>query len=586
MAQQAQRRLAAVIAADVVGYTRLMQVNEENTINNWWAYRREIIDPVIAEFGGRIVKLTGDGFLAEFASVTNAVLAAYGMQKRIEHRASDTPAAERMLFRMGVNIGDIFWDDEDIYGDGVNIAARLEGIADPGTVLVSQSVFDQVKRTAQLSFEDRGKQSLKNIAEPVQAYRVVGELNSHSFISGDPDTLINQQSRQAPPNSLLVLPFNVLGNDLEQAYFADGFTEDLITELSRFSGLFVTARNVSFSLKDQPYDLQQIGHQFGVAYCLHGSVRRMAERIRITGQLIDATSHKTVWAEKYDTRIEALFDVQDQLAWSIASMVAGRMEHQSMEAARNKKPADMLSYECLLRGLEFHRLGGVTREAAEQALHWFNLAIDKDPNYGRAHAWRACALDGLAAWTEDDYYDEELGAATRALELDDNDAETHRILGSIYLSRRESDKTEYHFRRALALNPNSPWILGRIGELYNFQGDANKALEYQSRASQLDPLLPTYCREIEAVAHYVNADYSDTIRVASQLLRKSRRVCTYQVAALTHLDDPKALKQALDELLSIYPNITIGKFLDAEYYLRDEIPQRLTRDLEKAGIPR
>lgn len=584
MVQQAQRRLAAVLAADVVGYTRLMRNDEEGTIKTWWSYRRDIIDPVVAEFSGRIVKLTGDGFLAEFTSATNAVLAAYTIQKSIESRVKDMPEEKRMRFRMGVNLGDIFWDDEDIYGDDVNIAARLEGIAEPGSILISRAVFDNVKRTAQLTFENRGEQSLKNITEPVQVYRVVGELGNHSLMSGDPEFLFGQQLEIDHPNSLIVLPFAVFGDDPEQEYFSDGFTDDLITELARFAQLFVTSRNASFALKGRNLDLQEIGKQMGVAYCLEGSVRKMGKRVRITSQLINTRTGDHVWAEKYDCNLTDLFDVQDELAKSIVSMVAGRVEHESLVAAKKKKPADMYAYECLLRGLEHHRLGGVTQESEEQALHWFDLAIDKDPEYGRAHAWRACAVATLAEWTGNDFWDECLASARRGLELDENEPECHRIMGSISMVTRDFEKAEYHFQQALTLNPNSAWIVGRMGEVYNFLGDGGKALEYQNRAKKLDPLLPSYCRELEAVAHYVLGNYHDTVSVISQLLHKSKRSCAYRVAALSHLDDETAMSTAVEELLICNPSFSISNFLQSEYYRDDDIPRQLAGDFKKAGL--
>lgn len=585
MEQQAQRRLAAVLAADVAGYTRLMRMDEEGTINTWWSYRREIIDPIIKEFSGRIVKLTGDGFLAEFISATNAVLAAYAIQKSIESRVKDIPEEKRMLFRMGVNLGDIFWDDEDIYGDDVNIAARLEGLADPGSILISRAVFDNVKRVAQLTFENQGEQVLKNIPEPVQAYRVVGELVNHSCMSGDPDILSGQQQEIDNPNSLAVLPFAVYGSDPEQEYFSDGFTDDLITELARFGQLFVTSRNASFALKDRNVDLREVGKQLGVAYCLEGSVRKMGERVRITSQLINTRNGDHVWAEKYDCNLTDLFDVQDEMAKSIVSMVAGRLEHESLVAAKKKKPADMYAYECLLRGLEHHRLGGVTQKNEEQALYWFDMAIEKDPEYGRAHAWRACALYALADWTGDDCMDEGLAAARRGLELDENEADAHRIMGSVSLYIRDFDKAEYHFQQCIALNPNHAYIVGRMGELYNFLGDGEKALEYQNRAKKLDPLLPAYCRELEAVAYYVLRNYHDTVSVVSQLLHKSQRSCAYQVAALSHLDDVTDLSKAVEELLISNPNFSIRNFLETEFYKDEDIPRQLAIDLKKAGLP-
>lgn len=585
MEQQAQRRLAAVLAADVAGYTRLMRIDEEGTINTWWSYRREIIDPIVAEFSGRIVKLTGDGFLAEFVSATNAVLAAYAIQKRIEPRLKDMPEEKCMRFRMGVNLGDIISDDEDIYGDDVNIAARLEGISEAGSILVSRSVFDQVKRTAQLTFENMGEQSLKNISEPVQAYRVVGELGNHSLMSGDPEILPDQQQEINNPNSLAVLPFAVFGNDPEQEYFSDGFTDDLITELARFAGLFVISRNASFALKGKNFDIREVGKQLGVAYCLEGSVRKMGERVRITSQLISTHTGDHVWAEKYDCNLTELFETQDELAKSIVSTVAGKMERESLVAAKKKKPADMFAYDCLLRSLEHHRLGGVTQEEEEQALYWINQAIEKDPEYGRAYAWRACVLSGLGEWTGEDYSAEWSADSQRALELDDNEAESHRIMGTIALYDRDYDKTEYHFQRALDLNPNHAYIVGRMGDLYIYLGDGNKALDFQNRAKTLDPLLPVYCREVEAAAHYILGDYHAAVNVVSQLLHKSRRACAYWVAALSHLDDEKVLNEAVEELLVSDPNFSISNFLKTEPYRDDDIPRQLAEDFKKTGLP-
>lgn len=572
------------MAADVAGYTRLMRMDEEGTIETWWLYRRDIVDPIVEEYSGRIVKLTGDGFLAEFASATNAVLAAYSIQKQIESRVKDIPNEQRMWFRMGVNLGDIFWDDEDIYGDDVNIAARLEGIADPGSILISRSVFERVKRNAQLTFKNEGEHNLKNIPEPVQAYRVIGELGNHSCMSGIPILLSEQQPEDVNPCSLAVLPFSVFGDDPEQEYFTDGFTEDLITELSRFRELLVTSRNASFAFKGQNVDLRGIGKQLGVAYCLEGSVRKMANRVRITSQLINTTTGDHVWAEKFDCMLNDLFDVQDELAKSIVSMVAGRIERASLLIARKKQPSDMYAYECLLRGLEHHRLGGVTKDDAEQALHWFEMAIEKDPEYGRAYAWRACAISTLSEWTGEDYWDKCMASGRRALELDDNEAESHRIMGTLALYDRDFTKSEYHFQQALELNPNNVYIVGRLGDLYNFLGDGKKALEYQNRACKLDPLLPSYCRELEAAAHYVLGNYQDTVNVVSQLLHKTKRCHAYNVAALSHLSDDEDLGKATSELLISNPGFSVKNFLSTEYYQDSEIRQKLEADLGKAGL--
>jgi tetratricopeptide (TPR) repeat protein len=288
--------------------------------------------------------------------------------------------------------------------------------------------------------------------------------------------------------------------------------------------------------------------------------------VRITGQLIDTSTGDHVWAEKYDCEFDRLIDVQDDLAATIVSMVAGNIEQKAVAQAKRKQPADMLAYDCLLHGLDQHRLGGVTRESVENAIRWFDLAIEKDPSYGRAHAWRACALSTLAEWTGEDAWAEILETGRRGLELDDKEAECHRIMGSLSLYVRDYERSEYHFKRALDLNPNHAYIVGRIGELYNFLGDGNKALEYQERAKQLDPFLPAGCRELEVVAHYVLGDYGQSVRVASQLPRLTRRAAAYRAAAYAHLAEESDTTRAATDLRTIDPSFTIKGFLASEFY--------------------
>ena len=582
--QVPDRRLAAVLAADVVGYSRLMGADEEDTIKTWWDFRRQIIDPEIKRHDGRIVKLTGDGFLAEFPSATAAVNAAYTMQQGFELHARKRTEDRRMRFRMGINVGDIFRDRDDIYGDNVNIAARLEGIAEPGAVVVSQSVFEQVKRTVHLVFHDMGPVELKNIAEPVRAFSVLRETEKHSCMSGE--SLLTQAAgnRELAANSLVVLPFKNFSGDPDQEYFADGFTEDLTAELSRFADISVLSRNTSFALKDQALDPLNIRKQLGVMYCLEGSVRKMGQRVRITAQLIDSKNSNHVWADKSDCALDDLFDTQDQLARAIAAKVVGKLEVVAIQSAKKKKPSDMAAYDCLMRGLEHHRLAGVTRESAEEAMHWLDMAIEKDPNYGRAYAWRACAIGNRAVWTGEEFWDEAVRMSNRALELDDNEAECHRIAGSIALYDRAYDKTEYHFRRALELNPSNAYILGRMGDLYIFLGEPEKALEYAHEATRLDPSLPPYCRETELIAHYLMGNHLDAIKVASEFLRTPLRCRAYVVAARSHLDDRAALQSAVDDLLACDPDFNVDAFMASEFYSDADLANRVERDLRKSGL--
>lgn len=570
------------MAADVVGYSAHMETSEADTLGRL-ARLREILQSRVEEKAGRVFSRAGDGFLAEFSSPVSAVRAGFDIQRDLAGLGRADPGM--LQLRIGVHLADVVVEDDDLLGDGVNIAARVEAEAEPGTVVITQAVFDQVKRTAQLTFENKGKASLKNISEPVNLYRVIDEMANHSYITG---TVGTQEETPARQNSIVVLPFANMSGDAEQDYFADGFSEDLITELARFRGLFVVSRNASFAYRGRHVDPRQVGRELGVAYCLEGSVRKLGPRIRITSQLISTASGEHVWADRVDSTLDGIFDAQDGLAASIVSTVAGKMESTVAVAARRKKPADMAAYDCLMRGLEFHRLGGITRDNAEQALSWFDRAVEKDPEYGRAYAWRACAVASLAEWTGEEWAEECEAAGKRAIELDENEAESHRIMGSMSLYARQYDRAEFHFGRALELNPNHAYIVGRTGELYNFLGDGEKALEMQRRARSLDPFLPEYCRELEAVANYVLERHGEVLRVVAQLPRLTRRAAAYRVASAAHLAETEGaddVATAVGELLRIDPGFSIAGFTETEFYKDRRYTDQLVADLTSAGLP-
>jgi TolB-like protein len=572
------------MAADVAGFSTLMGASEADTLARL-ALLREILQKRVDEKSGRIFSTAGDGFLAEFASPVSAVRAGFDIQRDLAGLRRDDP--QTLQLRIGIHLADVVVENDDLLGDGVNIAARIEAEAEPGSVVITQAVFDQVKRTAQLTFENRGEATLKNISDPVSLYRVVDEMSNHSYITGTlaPPTK-TADTASVNHNSIAVLPFANMSGDPEQEYFADGFSEDLITELARFRDLFVVSRNASFGYRGRNVDLREVGRALGVAPVLEGSVRKMGNRVRITSQLIATADGEHIWADRVDCALDDIFDMQDQLAASIVATVVGRMELTAAASARRKKPADMAAYDCLMRGLEFHRLGGVTREYAEQAVDWLDRAIALDPDYGRAHAWRACAVATVAEWTgAPDWFDECAAAGARAIELDDNEAESHRIMGSVSMYNSDYDRAEYHFRRALSLNPNHAYIVGRAGELYNFLGDGEKALEMQRRAQLLDPFLPEYCRELEAVALYVLERYAEAVQAVARLPRLTRRATAYRAAATIHLDDPLATASAAAEVLRIDPAFTAAGFVATESYKDHRFKEQLAEDLVQAGLP-
>src|SRR6202140_1170200 len=385
--ERVERRLAAILAADVAGYSRLMGANEEATLAQLKSVRRALVDPTIAAHRGRIVKTTGDGMLVEFASAVDAARCAVEVQRGMAAQNADVPQAVRIEFRIGIHVGDIIIDDNDIFGDGVNIPARLEGIAEPGGVCISDDAQRQVRGKVDVGFDDMGPQTLKNIAEPMRAWRM-----QIAAASASPTPVaVGGESNQPPalPDkpSIAVLPFQNMSGDPEQEYFADGMVEDIITALSRFKSLFVIARNSSFTYKGKAVDIKQVGRELGVRYVLEGSVRKAGNRVRITGQLIEATTGRHLWADKFDGALEDVFGLQDQITTSVVGLIAPTLERAEIERTK-QKPTDRLdSYDFYLRGMALANRMRSLPEARE----FFKKAIERDPEYGAAYA--------MASWT-------------------------------------------------------------------------------------------------------------------------------------------------------------------------------------------
>jgi len=396
------RRLAAILAADVVGYSRLMGVDEEGTLAALKAIRRELADPKIKEHRGRIVKTTGDGLLLEFASVVDAVRCAVEVQREMAERNADVLPDRRIELRMGINLGDIIKNGRDIYGDGVNIAARLEALAEPGGICVSRVVRDQVRDKLAFSFEDMGEQQVKNIARPVRVHRIViGEEAGPS----EPPAETSTKPPLALPDkpSIAVLPFQNMSGDPEQEYFADGMVEEIITALSRIRWLFVIARNSTFTYKGQAVDVKQVGRELGVRYILEGSVRKGGNRVRITGQLIDAETWAHLWADHFDGLIEDVFELQDKVASSVAGVIEPTVQAAEMRRSSDRPTKDLTAYDLYLRALAPIRSGEWEKERYLQALGLLGRAIERDPHYGPALAAAAFCHQALhnAGWTND-----------------------------------------------------------------------------------------------------------------------------------------------------------------------------------------
>src|SRR5215468_3247157 len=390
--ERVERKLAAILAADVAGYSRLMGVDEAGTLAQLKAHRRELIDPKIAEHRGRVVKTTGDGILIEFPSVVEAVGCAVELQQSMSERNSDVPGDHRIEFRVGINLGDIIIDGDDIHGDGVNIAARLEAMAEPGMVCLSAAAWEQVRGKVPFGADDLGEHQLKNIERPVRVFRIT---------SGASTTVTRKPLPLPDKPSIAVLPFQNLSGDPEQEYFADGMVEDIITALSRYRWLFVIARNSSFTYKGRAVDVKQVARELGVRYVLEGSVRKAASRVRIAGQLIDGSTGAHLWADRFEGALEDIFDLQDQVTASVVGAIAPRLEQAEIERAKRKPTESLDAYDYYLRGMASSYRW--TKEGFSEALRMFYRAIELDPDFASAHgaaAWCYC-LRKVSGWMTD-----------------------------------------------------------------------------------------------------------------------------------------------------------------------------------------
>lgn len=583
-----ERRLATILAADAVGYSGRMAADELATLSSL-ASVRALVERRVEEFSGRIFSTAGDGFLAEFSSPISGVRAGFEIQRDVASLRRRDPS--NLELRIGVHLADVVAEEGDLLGDGVNVAARIEGAAAPGSVTISQPVFEQVKRGARLTFDSLGAHVLKGLPEPIHLYRVVDQQEATLYMSGEPKqsaetTKLPSSSARRP--SIVVLPLVNISGDPEQDYFADGLTDDLITNLARFQQLMVLSRNASFAYRNRNVDPRQIARELGVTLCLEGSVRKLPNHVRITAQLIDAASGEHVWADRFDAPMEDLFDIQDEIAAKIVATIVGRVEARQTAVARVKRPSDLDAYDCLLKGLDYHRRGGVTRDDAERAVLWFKKAIEKDPNYARANAWCACAIGATTRWEgirwQDDAADP-LSMLERALELDENDAEVHRMMGEWNVQTRNYKKAEQHFLRAMQLNPSHSFVVARTARFYNVIGEPGKAMEMLDRAKRLDPLLPDYCREMETVTLYLMERHQDVLELNSQLRYLTMRAAAYGSAASTHIRNAAEVREVRDALLRLAPHFTVSSFVSGEAFKEASQSERLRDDLLAAELP-
>jgi len=506
------RRLAAILAADVAGYSRLMGDDEAGTARALRAHRAAI-DPLIANHGGRIVKTTGDGILLEFPSIVAAVECAIAVQKLMAQRNSNVPAARRMLFRIGINLGDVLIEGDDILGDGVNVAARLESIAEPGGIIISEAAYSQIRDKLDVKFDDIGEQTLKNISRPVRVYR---------FDDGAAPAIPPQDLRLQERLSIAVLPFQNLSGDPAQDYFSDGITEDIITELSRFRSLFVVARNSSFSLRGRTADIGEIGRHLGVRYAVRGSVRKAGKRVRVTVELVDTASGNHLWGERYDRELEEIFAVQDELTRAVVGALPGQIEEAGRELAKRKHTSNMTAYDLVLLGND--RWRRLTRSDLAEALNFFRRAVALDPHYARAHANMAWThvCGAFIEVADVASLGEALRCIETSLDIDDSDAWSHGVYAQLLFLLRRDDEAEIHFKRAIALNPNDVDVAAVFANILVYWGRWREALTWIDTAERFNPIPPNFYHWYHALALYSGREYEQAVKVLKQMRSPDR----------------------------------------------------------------
>jgi TolB-like protein/class 3 adenylate cyclase len=590
------RKLAAILVADVVGFSRLTGTDEDRTLARLRALRSDLIDPTIAVHKGRVVKRTGDGAIVEFRSVVDAVRFAIEVQNSMIERNAGLRPERRIEFRIGIHLGDVVEEsDGDLMGDGVNIAARLEGVAQPGAICLSEDAYRQVKSRLDLAISDLGETKLKNIADPIRVYSLqVGNATTAKASGLAVATTSTAPALSLPEKpSIAVLPFQNMSGDPEQEYFADGTVEDIITALSRFPQLFVIARNSSFAYKGKTVDVKQISRDLGVRYILEGSVRKASNRIRITAQLIDASTGVHLWAERFDGGFEDIFELQDQVTARVVGEIAPKLEQAEIERAKRKPTESLDAYDYFLRGMA--NVNRWTRAANDEAMRLFYKAIELDPEFGAAHGMAAwCYIwRKLNGWVVDRAQETSEGArlARRAVELGKNDP--------VALSRgghalawfvRDLDNGAAFIDRALALNPNLSAAWNLSGWVRAYRGELDLSIEHHARAMRLSPLDPIlYNMHLgTAFAHFLADRYDEATVWANRALREqpnnpaANRILAASNALAGRMNEAQ---EAMAYLRELDPSLRVSNLSEVYPLRRPEDLAKVAEGLRRAGLP-
>jgi adenylate cyclase len=548
--ERTQRRLAAILAADVVGYSRLMEQDEAGTLAALKTRRREILDPLVTKHQGRVFKVTGDGALVEFASAVNAVHCAVDLQQAMAVANANQPDHQHIVLRIGINLGDIMVEGSDLYGDGINIAVRIESLAEPDEIWITASVHDQIdNKSAGLDFDDLGNREMKNMARSVHVFRVHPQSSAmRERFGGDRKPL----SLPEKP-SIAVLPFNNISGDPEQDYLSDGITEDIITELSRFRSLFVIARNTSFQYRGKTVDVKRVGRDLGVRFVLEGSIRRLGPRMRIATQLIDTQIGSHIWADRYDRDLHDLPALQDDVVQTVASTVSGRVEAAGRERAVRLSPVGLASYDLHLRAKASYLK--ITRSDNEQARLLGQRAMEIDPTNALLHAYYAiyCNMDYQLDWVEDldGALKTSLEFARKAVALDDADSTSRQILSVVYTVMKNFADARFHIEKALELNSNDTearsvyaWFLCCVGE-------PEKALEQFEIARRHNPFDLSWLPWVKGQAYFGARRYDEAIGMFSQIRATNTEANAWLAASYALAGRIIEAKRTVQEFLTL-----------------------------------
>jgi adenylate cyclase len=577
-----RHRLAAILAADAAGYSRLMGSDERAALAALDAARGVFKSRIEANHG-RVIDMAGDSVLAVFETASGAVTAALEIQEELAAMPAAASEDRRMRFRIGVHLGDLIEKaDGTVYGDGVNVAARLQTQAEPGGIAVSGLVREAVGSRIAASFDDLGEHEFKNIAAPVRVYRIA---------SAEQGARAPSYAPAGPPlpgkTSIAVLPFTNMSGDPEQEYFADGIVEDIITELSRYSELFVIARNSTFTYKGRAVKAQDVGRELGVHYLVEGSVRRAGNRVRVNVQLVDATSGAHIWAHRYERELADIFELQDELTRAIVATLPGRLGAAEEERLRRKPPRDMAAFDYLLAGKIHHHRG--TPEDNAEALRLLDKAIELDPRFAQAYAWKACTLGQAAErgfrGPRAEYFQRSLEAINKAVALDEDDVECHRLLCEVCIETHRLDQAVVHNERALAMNPNDPRLVAQKGELLTWLGRPAEGAEWVRAAARLDPYGAHARAHLLGRALYGARRYAEALEAFRQIRSPRYNHLAFMAACSAQLGRDAEARELAAATLALKPDFGVELFVNELFYREASDRSHLEEGLRKAGLP-